>query len=764
MERCTERINPHILLTKQKDTQQDIIVTVYYDYVAVAKFNRNKPAEIKLAAVELIERNICNRTTAARICELHRNTIHALITLKNTLGIEALLEERRGLKQPLKYTADVRITIEQLLAQHPDKSDAHIATLACEQLGMNIHRNGVARIRVLRHSAVQASHHDIMFSRHRREHLMELSKQAEIIDRGTHDHRQLELNFAADDQFKQKKEALEKLPALESDNTSDQRLIERLQQGERSPFAGSLMQHLFLNEINYETLIDGLPLIPPIGGTTYRHIDILTTLYFSIAIGLKSIESLKLINPGDFGCLLGMDRCPDKDVLRAKLTQLADSKPADMLIDRFAHLLLEKQRIDTEVFFIDGHFLPYYGLAVIAKGYYTVRRLAMKGNELYVVSDLNGRPLFSITESNEIDFRPIISLAADKLIGLGIKRPLLTFDRGGYGIHFFSELDEKADFVTWAKYLSAKKLMTIGDDDFTACIVVNHKKYQVAEQLQTVSESIQTAQNDGRIQPVAMQLRLVVIEQLDTGKRIGIYTNNRSKPASFIAWYMLNRWGDSENVYKELMAKFNLNYHPGYDIDELENQPLVDNPDIALTKQAVQVLANDITHLTTLQEDIQQRLTRRHDKRLTRKLNAVIKERDDKMVEKNNFVQRLKTLPDKISIVALLKGKKMSRCDLEKKKLYDLMQFMVMHSYDRLEDLFTSCYHDKRDIKPVLRMITRQAGYVKLIGDTLIVLLDRIDRTKYRGPAENLCHQLNRMNIVLHGHLNMKLYFYISKF
>jgi hypothetical protein len=33
------------------------------------------------------------------------------------------------------------------------------------------------------------------------------------------------------------------------------------------------------------------------------------------------------------------------------------------------------------------------------------------------------------------------------------------------------------------------------------------------------------------------------------------------------------------------MARFNLNYHPGYDIKELENQPLIDNPDIALIKK-----------------------------------------------------------------------------------------------------------------------------------------------------------------------------------
>ena len=293
---------------------------------------------------------------------------------------------------------------------------------------------------------------------------------------------------------------------------------------------------------------------------------------------------------------------------------------------------------------------------------------------------------------------------------------------------------------------------------------MNDKRYLVAEQLRDVSESIQTARKEGRDRPITIQLRLVVFENIDTGKRMGIYTNNKDKPASYIAYYMLNRWGDSENLYKKLMAMLNLDYHPGYDIEELENQPFVDNPDIALIKEAIKILKKEIDQLLKSQQDIQNRLSKRKDKRLTKKLSKIVKELEEKKNEKNNFEDKLKSLPEKVSIVELLKGKKMSRCDLEKKKLYDLMQFMVLHSYERLEDLFSPYYKDKRDIKPVLRMITRQAGYLKLIGDTLIVLLDRIDLEKHRFAAEQLCHQLNRTNITLNGRIKMKLYFYISKF
>jgi hypothetical protein len=151
---------------------------------------------------------------------------------------------------------------------------------------------------------------------------------------------------------------------------------------------------------------------------------------------------------------------------------------------------------------------------------------------------------------------------------LGIKRPILIFDRGGYGVRFFSELDDKVDFVTWAKYLSDKQLDRISDECFKHGLPVNDTEYLVAEQMRDISESIQTARNEGRDRPITIPLRLVIMENIDTGQRMGIYTNNKDKCASDVAYYMLNRGGDSENLYKELMSKFDLNYHPGYDIDE----------------------------------------------------------------------------------------------------------------------------------------------------------------------------------------------------
>jgi hypothetical protein len=575
-----------------------------------------------------------------------------------------------------------------------------VANQAAIELNTEISRSAVARIRT---SLASNDNQDQLFTI---ETMYDLIDIAKTLDEENNGSEQLELNFEADPEFKQKKIEFSKNASPRSLVKSEQDLIKRLQLGERSPFAGSFMHHLFLQEINYSNLMSCFPTKE---GNTYQHDDILKTLFFKIANDIKSIEALKLINSSSLGALIGKSRSPDKDILRDQLNVLATRNLSGVLIDEFARVLLEQHRIDPEVFFIDGHFLPYYGLHVIAKGYYTVRRLAMKGNELYAISDLQGRPLFFMTESNEIDFRPIISQAADKLIELGIARPILTFDRGGYGIQFFSELSEKADFVTWAKYVTDNQLDAIDDDSFTQCIAYGKKRYLVSDQQRIVSESIQTAKKDGRTKPIQLELRLVVLQDIKTGKRIGVYTNNNIKSAGDIAHYMLSRWGDSENLYKELMAKFNINYHPGYDIDELQDQPLVDNPDIKLMKEAIKILTREIEKLTGQEQDIVKRLQKRNDKRLDARLLKINRQLEEKNNDKSNFEQKLNTVPEKISIVELLQGKKMNRCDLEKKKLYDFMQFMALHSYERLKEIFKEHYTDQRDIKQVLRMITKKS-------------------------------------------------------
>lgn len=743
-----------LLTMVEPDCRRRFYRSVFVNYGPVVRFALDDLAERKLAAIQLVELGHCNQKDAALICDLHRNTVSKILELKDLLGIEAVVEDHRGSKGPYKYTEDVLDAIEKLISEHPAWSDQAIADEASTRLSVSVSRSAVFRIRTKRNPPAPKEPLTL-------EEIVELAKAADAVDKERWETRQIELNFEADPVFHQTVTEFSQEPAPASERTTEQTLLERLSHGVRNAFAGGLMHHLFLQEFDFEAFLQPYPLL---AGSTYQAGEVLGTLFHSVLWEIQSIEALKLVNPSEFGLLLGRSRSPDKETLRERLTALAQQYRSGELIDDFAARLLELARIDREVFFIDGHFLPYYGLSVLAKGYHTVRRLALKGNVLYLASDLQGRPLWFRTDGAEIDFRPVIASCADKLIELGIDRPTLVFDRGGYGIHFFHELSPKADFVTWAKYVAESSLAAIPSEAFREGLAVNGSKYLVAEERRTVRESIATARKEGREAPTQMALRLVVFEDQASGARIGIYTNNTLRPASDIAYYMLQRWGKSENLYKELMARFYLNYHPGYDIEVLEKQPLVDNPDIALYKRARKTIEGELSGLRDAVELTEARIAKHPDKRLSKKKEALLAEIARAQTDLEEIAQKLQNTPEKVSILDLLNGRPMSRCDLEKKKLYDLMQFLAYHSRERLLEVFRDCYDDPRDIKPVLDRITRGAGYVKLFGKTLLVLLDWIEDRNHLKAAQELCRRLNQMAIRLPGTLGLRLYFRVSAF
>ena len=61
-------------------------------------------------------------------------------------------------------------------------------------------------------------------------------------------------------------------------------------------------------------------------------------------------------------------------------------------------------------------------------------------------------------------------------------------------------------------------------------------------------------------------------------------------------------------------------------------------------------------------------------------------------------------------------------------------------------------------------MITRRAGLVKLVGQTLIVMIEWIGNRKHRNSAKELCRKLNQMDIRMVEPLNLKLSFHIALF
>ena len=166
--------------------------------------------------------------------------------------------------------------------------------------------------------------------------------------------------------------------------------------------------------------------------------------------------------------------------------------------------------------------------------------------------------------------------------------------------------------------------------------------------------------------------------------------------------------------------------------------------------------------LALAKQQTESKIEARKDLRLEKKLNTFQEEIEKYDKELDGFQAALKEMPDKVSIIEVLQDRPMNKADLEKKKLYDLIQMIAFHSREHLVGLFRSCYDDPRDVKQILTKVTKLPGYVKLVGKTLVVLLDWIEDKKHRKAATRFCHLINTMSPKLRGRMEFDLYFRIS--
>jgi hypothetical protein len=81
-------------------------------------------------------------------------------------------------------------------------------------------------------------------------------------------------------------------------------------------------------------------------------------------------------------------------------------------------------------------------------------------------------------------------------------------------------------------------------------------------------------------------IRGIVIQSGEIKKRSVIFTKAKDNEigADKIIELLCRRWRE-ENLIKELLLKHLIKYSPGYVFEELEAQPIVDNPEIKQLKK-----------------------------------------------------------------------------------------------------------------------------------------------------------------------------------
>jgi transposase len=527
--------------------------------------------------------------------------------------------------------------------------------------------------------------------------------------------------------------------------------LDQLEQGAYNTYAGGLLFAPLLTRYNFPPTLRRVITIATHEG--YSLEELALTLFYLDEFGFRSMEDFKRAYREEFGVLMGRAQSPSLFTLRRFLHKVRKLGKGETLIDEFALTYLKSGLAAWGVMYIDGHFLPYYGLYPISKGWHGVRQMPMKGSDNFLVVDERFTPWLFLIRSSSEDLLQKIPELIEKAKRIGeqagvsperLDQLIVVFDREGYSAELYRYLDGKdqgagkrrALFISWAKY-SDQWVNDLAAEQFNRLAQVTYE----IRQAETIAylETTRTMSKYGKI-------RAVVIQTGKDKKRAAIYTNGTAEEigAERIVRLICRRWGE-ENAIKELLPKHLINYTPGYVLEELEAQPLVDNPEVGELKKQRAGLVSELNRLKIELADHLLEPTAKKRRTPSRSQKEV---RDDITVLEGKLLladAQLDKLPSEIRFDEAHAGEKLLKLNHEKKRFLDGIKVFVCNLKAEMCRLLLKHYGWEKEVVPALAMIVERTGYVKLEGGRLEVTLRRFTDREIDYAARHLCEDLNRM-------------------
>ena len=343
---------------------------------------------------------------------------------------------------------------------------------------------------------------------------------------------------------------------------------------------------------------------------------------FLLLARLGNAEALRYQQPGEWGALLGLDRCPCSRTLRRRSRQLAASEGLREWIGALAQDWCREDPEDVATLFVDGHVQVYSGQGRLPKHFVSRQKLALPAAVGYWVQALGGAPLLCL--HRQVDdglVREIWTGIVPQLRKLGLldERPgaasgeprlTLVFDREGWSPALFRELRAVGiAVVSWRKGPQAERWP---DSEFRAASI-------------PVRSPLGEAMLEGRLAERELDLgghcqvreirfwaerrlrgegkngqprkpRELAGEPAEGQRQPALVSTHPSLAAEQLAGLLRSRW-TQENFFKYMRAEFGLDSLPEHGLVEVDAQAWVVNPAWRAIDKALKKARNEVGHL-----------------------------------------------------------------------------------------------------------------------------------------------------------------------
>ncbi len=482
-------------------------------------------------------------------------------------------------------------------------------------------------------------------------------------------------------------------------------------------YAGVLLALPFLAGLNY--LSTGKKVYGTLKKGYYGLQSVLLTFAFMAFLRMKNPEQLKNGKPGDFGIVLGLDRCPEVKTLRRKLSELGLQSKSGKFMESLSLNWADQDKDILGFSYIDGHVRPYHGRKyTLPKTHVARRRLCMSATTDFWVNGSNYEPLFFVTtEANNSLLSTVENDIIPELKRLSKdERATLVFDREGWS---------PARFLKWEK--SGIDVLTYRKGKYEPW----PKDCFIEATSQVRGEPVTYMLGERSIKINKKNWLREVRRLCDNGHQTSIISTRQDLSMEEIARRMFFRW-NQENYFKYMREEYSLDHLVSRDVEQADVERMVPNP---RKKEMVKECSKQEKQLKKKKENYATKAVDNDEKKCRTMrgfnisnfgLKTDIKWMEDEI---KTLKTQIKQLPDKVKINEILNEDEIVRLETEKKRLTDTIKM--------------TCYRAETEL---IKTIEQTQCFSRIMdeGRTFI-------KKVFQQPADIIPHQNNgRMEVRFH--------------
>lgn len=524
-------------------------------------------------------------------------------------------------------------------------------------------------------------------------------------------------------------------PAVEEVLAAEEPLVSlEAGQSRSSRYAGAFMLFVALGRLDLWGVLRALGAqVGP--ARRFGWMQTVATIVFCFALRFRSIEDSKNALREDLGVLIGEARAPGVQSLRVKLLQLAESvDPLRLSQELFArYLVLEP--VWEGLYYVDGHFCPYYGEHPTPKGWNPQRRLAMPGHTDAYVHDARGRALFFLSQPlNNSLARAIPSLVEQIRRVHGPGAFTLVFDRGGYSGKLFRWLNAQGiGYLTYLKGRKARRRYPVEQFQPGWFFFEKERHYYRLYERQT------------RVHGAGLLRTILWLDE--NGEQIPVLTNlvSAMKPARVVHCLRL-RWRQ-ENSLKYLNENYAIDQIIQYGAQEETEDRLVSNPKRKRLQQAIARIEEEIQQL---EAELGRELDGNKEgrRRTVRGLKIAQSRLRLSLARKRQLLgrleNRLRHMPSQLKASELEGGKKRALLKEDRRLIVNAIKLAACNAERILALQFNQHYRQAKDVFSVFRSLFHLPGTVRRpVSDRLDIVLKRPETEKVAQGLGALLKELN---------------------